>query len=80
VGLFKRFNAKTILILQNASVKSHQDHEIPKKLELREQKDGDYVRTVGCIIARRCPSTAKGFIFLSMEDETGIVNVIVTPT
>jgi DNA polymerase III alpha subunit len=33
----------------------------------------------GCIIARQRPGTAKGFIFLSMEDETGIANVIVTP-
>jgi len=47
--------------------------------ELREQKDGNYVRTAGCIIARQRPGTAKGFIFLSMEDETGISNVIVTP-
>jgi error-prone DNA polymerase len=38
-----------------------------------------YVRTAGCVIARQRPGTAKGFIFLSMEDETGIANVIVTP-
>jgi error-prone DNA polymerase len=37
------------------------------------------VRTAGCIIARQRPGTAMGFIFLSMEDETGIANVIVTP-
>lgn len=36
-------------------------------------------RTAGCIIARQRPGTAKGFIFISMEDETGIANVIVTP-
>ncbi len=42
-------------------------------------KDGDLVRTAGCVIARQRPGTAKGFIFLSMEDETGIANVIVTP-
>jgi error-prone DNA polymerase len=47
--------------------------------ELRTAKDGDFVRTAGCIIARQRPGTAKGFIFLSMEDETGIANVIVTP-
>ena len=35
--------------------------------------------TAGCVIARQRPGTAKGFIFLSMEDETGIANVIVTP-
>jgi error-prone DNA polymerase len=33
----------------------------------------------GCVIARQRPGTAKGFVFLSLEDETGIANVIVTP-
>ena len=47
--------------------------------ELRLRNDGEYVRTAGCVIARQRPGTAKGFIFLSMEDETGIANVIVTP-
>src|SRR5712664_1043522 len=32
-----------------------------------------------CIIARQRPGTAKGFVFLSLEDETGISNVIVNP-
>ncbi|MFC5862389.1 DNA polymerase III subunit alpha [Acidicapsa dinghuensis] len=47
--------------------------------ELRCRRDGEYVRIAGCIIARQRPGTAKGFIFISMEDETGIANVIVTP-
>jgi error-prone DNA polymerase len=47
--------------------------------ELRHCKDGDFVRAAGCVIARQRPGTAKGFIFISMEDETGIANVIVTP-
>jgi error-prone DNA polymerase len=47
--------------------------------ELRRYRDGDLVRTAGCVIARQRPGTAKGFIFISMEDETGIANVIVTP-
>ena len=33
----------------------------------------------GWIIVRQRPGTAKGFMFLSMEDETGIANIIVTP-
>jgi len=41
--------------------------------------NGQYVRAVGCVIARQRPGTAKGFVFLSMEDETGIMNVILTP-
>jgi error-prone DNA polymerase len=47
--------------------------------ELRSRRDGEFVRTAGCVIARQRPGTAMGFIFLSMEDETGIANVIVTP-
>jgi error-prone DNA polymerase len=47
--------------------------------DLRTCRDGMFVRTAGCVIARQRPGTAKGFIFLSMEDETGIANVIVTP-
>jgi error-prone DNA polymerase len=47
--------------------------------ELRTRRDGEFVRTAGCVIARQRPGTAKGFIFISMEDETGIANVIVTP-
>ena len=47
--------------------------------ELRTRQDGEFVRTAGCVIARQRPGTAKGFIFISMEDETGIANVIVTP-
>jgi error-prone DNA polymerase len=31
------------------------------------------------VIARQRPGTAKGFVFLSLEDETGIANVILTP-
>ncbi|MCU1253635.1 MAG: polymerase alpha subunit [Edaphobacter sp.] len=47
--------------------------------DLRNHRDGQFVRTAGCVIARQRPGTAKGFIFLSMEDEVGIANVIVTP-
>jgi error-prone DNA polymerase len=47
--------------------------------DLRARRDGELVRTAGCVIARQRPGTAKGFIFLSMEDETGIANIIVTP-
>jgi error-prone DNA polymerase len=47
--------------------------------ELQQHHDGAYVRAAGCVIARQRPGTAKGFIFLSMEDETGIMNVIIGP-
>jgi error-prone DNA polymerase len=37
------------------------------------------VRVAGSVIVRQRPGTAKGFVFLSMEDETGVMNAIVTP-
>jgi len=56
-----------------------QSRGILTALELKSRNDGEYVRAAGCVIARQRPGTAKGFIFISMEDETGIANVIVTP-
>lgn len=47
--------------------------------QLRQRHNGEFVRTAGCVIARQRPGKANGFIFLSMEDETGIANVIDTP-
>ena len=41
--------------------------------------DGDFVRVAGAVICRQRPGTAKGFLFLTLEDETGLVNVIVRP-
>jgi error-prone DNA polymerase len=52
---------------------------IRSAVELRNYRDGEFVRTAGCVIARQRPGTAKGFIFISMEDETGIANIIVSP-
>jgi error-prone DNA polymerase len=42
-------------------------------------KDGEKVAHAGLVICRQRPGTAKGFVFLSLEDETGILNVVVTP-
>ena len=47
--------------------------------ELAQSGNRPYVRIAGCVIARQRPGTAKGFVFLSLEDESGIANVILTP-
>jgi error-prone DNA polymerase len=47
--------------------------------ELAGLPDGMQVRIAGGVIARQRPGTAKGFVFLSMEDETGIANAIISP-
>jgi error-prone DNA polymerase len=47
--------------------------------ELEEGGNDRFVRVAGCVVARQRPGTAKGFVFLSLEDETGIANIILTP-
>ena len=47
--------------------------------ELARLPNGRAVRIAGAVIARQRPGTAKGFVFLSIEDETGIANAIITP-
>ncbi len=47
--------------------------------DLTQFPNGKRVRTAGCVIARQRPGTAKGFVFLSLEDETGISNAIISP-
>jgi error-prone DNA polymerase len=42
-------------------------------------KDGERIAGAGLVICRQRPGTAKGFVFLTLEDETGTVNVVVTP-
>jgi len=47
--------------------------------ELRDLPTGKRLRIGGCVITRQRPGTAKGFVFLSLEDETGVANAIVRP-
>lgn len=44
---------------------------------LEEPPDGARVAVAGLVILRQRPGTAKGVIFVTLEDETGVVNVIV---
>ncbi len=50
-----------------------------KAANLRGLPHGARVEVAGAVICRQRPGTAKGFLFLSLEDETGIANVIVAP-
>jgi error-prone DNA polymerase len=52
---------------------------VTRAAELADLPNGRLVRIAGPVIVRQRPGTAKGFVFLSMEDETGVANVILTP-
>ena len=47
--------------------------------ELGGVEDGARIEVAGSVIVRQRPGTAKGFVFLSLEDETGISNVAIDP-
>jgi error-prone DNA polymerase len=53
--------------------------DVIRAVDLKNLRNGQWVRVAGWVIVRQRPGTAKGFVFLSLEDETGIANVIVTP-
>ncbi len=47
--------------------------------DLPKAPHGCRIRIAGNVICRQRPGTAKGFVFISLEDETGISNAVVTP-
>ncbi len=47
--------------------------------ELKTAPHGSFVLAAGMVICRQRPGTAKGFVFLSLEDETGVANVVIRP-
>jgi error-prone DNA polymerase len=47
--------------------------------DLLHVREGEILKVAGAVIVRQRPGTANGFLFLSLEDETGVSNIIVTP-
>jgi error-prone DNA polymerase len=50
-----------------------------RAIDLAKAKHGSIVQIAGNVICRQRPGTAKGFVFISLEDETGVSNAIVDP-
>ncbi len=50
-----------------------------RAIDLPRVRNGRRVRVAGTVITRQRPGTAKGFVFLTLEDETGVANIIVRP-
>jgi error-prone DNA polymerase len=53
--------------------------KVLRAADLAGMKHGAWVKVAGAVIVRQRPGTAKGFVFLNLEDETGLTNVIVRP-
>jgi error-prone DNA polymerase len=52
---------------------------VMRAADLPSARNGRRVRVAGMVITRQRPGTAKGFVFLTLEDETGISNIIIRP-
>jgi error-prone DNA polymerase len=50
-----------------------------RAIDIQHLNDGSRIKFGGWVIVRQRPGTAKGFVFLTMEDETGVANIIITP-
>jgi len=48
--------------------------------DLAQRRHGSFVRIGGAVVVKQHPETAKGHVFLSLEDETGMANIIIRPT
>jgi len=53
--------------------------ELWRAADLKNGRNGQRVIVAGAVICRQRPGTAKGFFFLSLEDETGIANTVLRP-
>jgi error-prone DNA polymerase len=53
--------------------------EVWRAADLPQARTGTLLRIAGQVICRQRPGTAKGFVFISLEDETGTANAIVLP-
>jgi error-prone DNA polymerase len=50
-----------------------------RAIDLFQARHGSTIQIAGNVICRQRPGTAKGFVFISLEDETGVSNAIVDP-
>ena len=55
------------------------EHGVLSSAELAQRQDGESVRVAGMVIVRQRPPTAKGHVFITLEDEEGLINLIVRP-
>ena len=53
---------------------------VTRAADLKAVRNGARVTIAGSVICRQRPGTAKGFVFVSLEDETGVANAVVRPT
>ncbi len=80
--LFADYNGTGLTVGRHAMAHRRAEMDalgVTRAIDLPRLSNGRMVRIAGAVIVRQRPGTAKGFVFLSVEDETGIMNAILTP-
>ena len=52
---------------------------VTSAVDLKKTAGGKNVKVAGIVIVKQQPATAKGFVFITLEDETGLTNVVIKP-
>ena len=60
-------------------MRPHLREGIVSTAHLEHLPDGTQVEVAGLVVCRQRPMTAKGFVFMLLEDESGMANVVVKP-
>lgn len=47
--------------------------------QVKQMEAGQRARLAGCVVVRQRPATAKGILFMSLEDESGLLDLVVRP-
>jgi error-prone DNA polymerase len=55
------------------------DEGLVRSAELEQARDGTFVEVAGMVVARQRPATAHGVVFMLLEDEMGVINLVVLP-
>ena len=55
------------------------EHGMKCCADLKNGQNGDYLTVAASVICRQRPGTAKGFMFFTLEDETGLANIVIKP-
>jgi DNA polymerase III alpha subunit len=76
---FKMMNLSTRDHLMSFYRDWAKSHGILACTDLKSAEHGKRITVAGAVITRQRPETAKGFVFITMEDETGMANIIVKP-
>ena len=66
-------------LLQRLGAGGFSARRIVSCAEASQSRDGRWIETAGIVLVRQMPGSAKGVLFVTLEDETGVANLVIWP-